>query len=144
MKVFGNPVSLKNPQIKVVSNKILTKATSERTTLAELETPTENRRVTVIKCFYDDSIPQLEDILISVHLKDETFYLVLDVPLHILGNRKSKEMVFEKFVWKADSETDTIKTTATASIQIECSSPIAIPQDKIFFLFESCKALGNS
>lgn len=143
MKLFGNPLQSVNPQVKTIGNTAITKEGTEKVILAEFQTSSENRRVTKIKCYYDESIAEIDNLSISMHLKSETIYLLLDTPLYLIGNKKNSTQGFEKILWCAESEKDSLLTSPTCSVIIECISPIPLPPDKIFFYFESFKILGE-
>ena len=96
MKLFGNPLQSVNPQVKTIGNTAITKEGTEKVILAEFQTSSENRRVTKIKCYYDESIAEIDNLSISMHLKSETNIFITRYPF--ISNWKQKKL--NTGIWK--------------------------------------------
>ena len=140
-RFFVNPIRVKDLQVKTLTNPSLNE-TQERQLIATF-TPIIQTRVTKILCFYDESLAALEDLEISMKIKDaNSFYFLDRAPLYTIANSKGgNNNHFQKVAFQATQEKEEIILTPTIELEIWAANKFTIPERKIFFLVDSYKDL---
>lgn len=139
MRFNVNPIRVKDLQLKAITNPNLDIA-SEPQIIASFD-PTVNTRITKITIYYDESLSGIEDLELSLKIKDaNAFYFIDHCPLHTIANRKGgQNNHFDKIAFEAKHEKEEIFLMPSFTLQVYSNNRIVIPERKIFLLIDHYK-----
>ena len=142
MRFHVDQKRVRDLQLVAISNPNLDIATEQQ--IIATFTPTITTRITKIKIYYDEQIAGIEDLELSLKIKDaQNFSFVSHCPLHTIGNRKGgQNNHFDKIAFLACHEKEEIILTPSLELQVLANNRFTLPERKIFLLIDHYKDIA--